>query len=85
MYHFAMTMVACTITLPPPPITYSYVDFGLPSGTKWATQNVGARKPSESGLYFQWGDTQGYTAEQVGIGEGKKKFAYDESDYKFGV
>ena len=46
---------------------------------------MGARKPSESGLYFQWGDTQGYTAEQVGIGEGKKKFAYDESDYKFGV
>lgn len=85
MYHFAMTMVVCTITLPPPPITYNYVDFGLPSGTKWATQNVGARKPSESGLYFQWGDTQGYTAEQVGIGEGKKKFADDWSDYKWGV
>ena len=79
-------MVVCTITLPPPPpITYSYVDFELPSGTKWATQNVGARKPSESGLYFQWGDTQGYIAEQVGIGEGKKKFADDWSDYKWGV
>ena len=46
---------------------------------------MGARKPSESGLYFQWGDTQGYIAEQVGIGEGKKKFADDWSDYKWGV
>ena len=64
---------------------YDYVDLGLPNGTLWATCNVGASKPSEAGLYFQWGDTQGYTAEQVGTGEGQKKFASDESDYKFGV
>ena len=69
----------------PPPITYDYVDFGLPSGTKWATKNVGARKPSDAGFYFQWGDTKGYTANQVGIGDGKKKFADDWSDYKWGV
>ena len=66
----------------PPPIVYEAVDLGLPSGTKWAAQNVGARKPSEAGLYFQWGDTSGYTAEQVGK---DKQFASDESDYKFGV
>ena len=64
---------------------FEYVDLGLPSGTLWATMNVGASKPSDCGLYFQWGDTQGYTAEQVGIGEGQKKFAEDESDYKFGA
>ena len=64
---------------------YEYVDLGLPSGTLWATMNVGAKKASDAGLYFQWGDTQGYTAEQVGISEGQKKFAEDESDYKFGV
>ena len=64
---------------------FEYVDFGLPSGTLWATMNVGARKPSDAGLYFQWGDTQGYTAEQVGIGEGQKKFATDWSDYKWGT
>ena len=64
---------------------YDYVDLGLPSGTLWATMNVGASKPSDSGLYFQWGDTQGYTADQVGTGEGQKKFAEDESDYKWGV
>ena len=63
---------------------YDYVDLGLPSGTLWATCNVGASKPSDYGLYFQWGDTVGYTADQVGKGDGKKKFASDWSDYKWG-
>lgn len=45
---------------------YEYVNLGLPSGTLWATCNVGASKPSESGLYFAWGETQGYTTDQVG-------------------
>ena len=53
---------------------YDYVDLGLPSGTKWATTNVGARKPSDAGLYFQWGDTLGYTKEQVGK---DKQFNWD--------
>ena len=60
------------------------MDLGLPSGTLWATCNVGAEKPSDAGLYFQWGDTSGYTADQVGTGDGKKKFALDWSDYKWG-
>lgn len=34
---------------------YDYVDLDLPSGTLWATMNVGASKPSDCGLYFQWG------------------------------
>ena len=83
MFHFAKKKEGYIITLPPPPITYDYVDFGLPSGTKWATKNVGARKPSDAGFYFQWGDIKGYTANQVGTGEGKKKFADDWSDYKW--
>lgn len=62
---------------------YDYVDLDLPSGTLWATCNVGAKKPSECGLYFQWGDTIGYTAGQVGTGNGQKKFALDFSDYKW--
>lgn len=45
---------------------YPYVDLDLPSGTLWATCNVGASKPSDSGLYFQWGDTKGYAKDQVG-------------------
>ena len=62
---------------------YEYVDLGLPSGTLWATMNVGASKPSDAGQYFQWGDTQGYTASQVGTGEGQKKFALDWRDCKW--
>lgn len=35
---------------------YGYVDLGLPSGTKWATCNVGALSPSDYGDYFTWGE-----------------------------
>ena len=35
-----------------------YVDLGLPSGTLWATMNVGAENPEESGDYFAWGETE---------------------------
>ena len=62
---------------------YEYVDLGLPSKLKWAKCNIGANSEEESGLYFQWGDTQGYTAEQVGDGEGLK--AFDWADYKFSI
>ena len=62
---------------------YDYVDLELPSGTLWATMNVGASKASDAGLYFQWGDTKGYTAAQVGTGDGKKKFDSNWSDYKW--
>jgi hypothetical protein len=37
---------------------HEYVDLGLPSGTKWATCNVGASKPEEYGDYFAWGETR---------------------------
>ena len=62
---------------------YKTIDLGLPSGLLWADRNVGASTPEETGLFFQWGDTQGYTAEQVGKGEGKKAFSL--GDYKFSV
>ena len=35
-----------------------YVDFDLPSGTKWATFNLGATKPEDLGDYFAWGATE---------------------------
>lgn len=59
---------------------YGYVDFGLPSKTLWAAMNVGAYKPSDFGLYFQWGDTQGYTAEQVG-----KDKQFNWANYKWSI
>lgn len=62
---------------------YEYVDLGLPSGLLWAKKNIGAETEEEAGLYFQWGDTQGYTAEQVGDGEGLKAFSW--ADYKFSI
>ncbi len=52
-----------------------YVDLGLPSGTLWATMNVGASKPEEYGDYFAWGETEGYNS-------GKTSFFFLES-YKW--
>ena len=37
---------------------HEYVDLGLPSGTLWATCNVGAKKPEEYGDYFAWGEVE---------------------------
>ena len=42
-----------------------YVDLGLLSGKKWGKCNLGANSEEEAGLFFQWGDTVGYTSEQV--------------------
>lgn len=35
---------------------HGYVDLGLPSGTKWASCNMGASSPSDFGQYYAWGD-----------------------------
>ena len=68
---------------------YEWVDLGLPSGLKWATCNVGAEKPEDFGLYFAWGETDGYNIEITESGiiltdangnETNKKFNW--SDYK---
>jgi hypothetical protein len=58
---------------------HQYVEIG---GLKWATMNIGATAVTDTGLYFQWGDTQGYTASQVGSGSGQKYFGW--ADYKYG-
>ena len=34
---------------------HAYVDLGLPSGTKWATMNVGAASETDYGNYYQYG------------------------------
>ena len=51
-------------------VEHEYVDLGLPSGTLWATCNVGASKPEEYGDYFAWGETS-------------PKGKYDWSTYKW--
>ena len=40
-----------------PPTEGDWVDLGLPSGTIWATRNVGASAPEDYGDYFAWGET----------------------------
>ena len=47
-----------------------YVDLGLPSGTLWATCNVGASAPEEYGDYFSWGETE-------------PKVVYNDETYKW--
>ncbi len=50
--------------------SHEWVDLGLPSGTLWATCNVGANSPEEYGDYFAWGET-------------KPKSDYDWDTYKY--
>lgn len=50
---------------------HDYIDLGLPSGTLWATCNVGADIPEDYGDYFAWGETQ-------------VKYNYDWSTYRYG-
>ena len=47
-----------------------YVNLGLPSGTLWATCNLGATTPEGFGDYFAWGETE-------------TKTEFTESTYRF--
>ena len=60
----------CKISIP----YTEYVDLGLPSGTLWATCNIGASSPEGYGDYFSWGETEGYN-------DGKTSFSW--STYKW--
>ena len=48
------------------------VDLDLPSGTLWATANLGASMPEDCGNYYAWGETE-------------PKTHYTESTYKYGT
>lgn len=41
------------------PAGLEMVNLGL--RTKWANMNLGAEKPEDRGLYYQWGNPQGYS------------------------
>ena len=49
-----------------------YVNLGLPSGTLWATCNIGSLSSNENGGYFAWGETSAAI-----------KNEYNWSTYKF--
>lgn len=44
-----------TLTVNDPYVGHAYVDLGLPSGTKWATMNIGASSETDYGNYYQYG------------------------------
>ena len=50
---------------------HQYVDLGLPSGTKWATMNVGASSETAYGNYYQYG-------------KGAAQYAATSGDSKYG-
>ena len=56
---------------------FEYVDLGLPSGTRWARCNVGANSETDYGLYFAFGETNGYNR----FTNGDRTF--DRRNYKF--
>ena len=51
-----------------------YVDLGLPSGTLWATCNIGATSPEDYGDYFAWGETEGYYSGKTTFTSGNYKW-----------
>ena len=55
MLSCAATMALAGCKKSDQPSSYEYVDLGL--SVKWATCNVGATKPEESGDFFAWGET----------------------------
>ena len=67
-------------TLPdrtPPGVTL--VDLGLPSGTKWASRNIGAISDTDYGLYFAWGDVLGRSGANDGY-----SFSWTNTPYNYG-
>ena len=71
MRKFYFTLIALVASLAVNAQTSrEYVDLGLPSGTLWATCNVGAEAPEEMGVTFAWGET-----------ESKEHFSWD--NYKW--
>lgn len=56
-------------------VYYDMMDLGL--SVKWAMCNLGASAPEEYGLYYQWGDTEGYGSD---TSDGK---SFYWSDYKW--
>jgi uncharacterized protein (TIGR02145 family) len=57
-------------------VQHDYVEIG---GIKWATMNLGATAVTDFGDYYAWGDTNGYSENQVGT---DKNFI--EGDYIYG-
>ncbi len=64
---------------------YYAVDLGLPSGTLWASRNIGATVPEACGDYFAWGEVEPketYTMDNYKWGTWESFTKYNEVDGK---
>ena len=53
----ALALISVSSLAQPKIGDHTFVDLGLPSGTMWATCNVGASSPEDYGDHFAWGET----------------------------
>lgn len=96
MIHFRIRLLACIVCIPflgvhaqnssvPSSadgdyLGVAYVDLGLPSGTLWATCNMGAESPESAGDYYAWGETSpklSFTWDNYLYGDGKHFSKYN--------
>ena len=63
---------------------HAYVDLGLPSGTLWATYNIGATKPEEFGDYFAWGEIESKDSFYIDNYKWYDKTTHRYTKYSFG-
>ena len=61
--------------------THEYVELG--DGLKWATCNLGATKPEESGDYFSWGEIEPFhtSLDPLVFKEGRYSYGYEYNKY----
>ena len=64
---------------------YEFVDLGLPSGTLWATKNLGAETEYDVGNLYAWGETETkdeYTLGNYSFYSGGEYTKYNSNDGK---
>ena len=71
------------------PSEVTAVDLGL--SVKWANMNLGASAPEDSGLYYAWGEVEGYNSDSHDFSwqtykycdwNAKSMLKYNDEDYK---
>lgn len=64
---------------------YTWVNLGLPSDIKWATCNIGSKKPEDYGDYYAWGEVSlkdNYAWDTYKYGSSNNLTKYNSTDGK---
>ena len=72
---------ADSVTFAIVPTPGEFVDMGFPSGTLWASHNIGASLPEEYGYYYAWGEIytkSTYTMDTYKWGKKINKYPWSE-------